>query len=250
MGSFEIVVDDVKFLRGCVDAIVNLIEEGTLEIGSDSIGVRAMDPSQIAMVVFSAPKGAFANYKVDGTEKVGVNFADLSKILGRGRGKDKLVITRKENKLLLEFTGKGAKRNFSLPLIEDAGGGQREPKVEHDAVVKIMGAEFKNMLRDVALVSSHVTMEVKGKEFGVSAKGDSAEMNSVSEKGEKKDFEVSVKKEARATFPLQYLDDIAKACPDDAQLQIHLRTNAPVKIDYRIGKAGLVYYLAPRIEGE
>jgi len=250
MGSFEIEVEDVKFLRGCVDAIVNLIEEGALEIGSDSIGVRAMDPSQIAMVVFSAPKGAFEKYKVSGSEKVGVNFADLSKILGRGRGKERLTITRKENKLLLEFTGKGARRHFSLPLIEEAGGGQREPKVEHDAVVKITGGEFKEMLRDVALVSSHLTMEAKGKEFGVSAKGDSAEMDSVSEKGEKKDFEVEAKKEARATFPLQYLDDIAKACPDDAQMEIHLRTNAPVKLDYKIGKASLTYYLAPRIEGE
>ncbi len=250
MASMEITVDDVKFLRSCVDAIVNLIEEGTLELGSDAMGVRAMDASQIAMVVFSAPKSAFAGYKVSGSEKVGVNFADLSKILGRGRSKDKLIIKRKENKLELEFRGKGSKRHFSLPLLEDAGGGQKEPKVEHDALVKIRGGEFKEMLRDVALVSSHLTMEAKGKEFMVSAKGDSAEMSAVSEKGEKKEFEVDAKKEARATFPLQYLDDIAKACPDDELMSIHLRSNKPVKLDYKIGKAGLTYYLAPRIEDE
>ena len=169
----------------------------------------------------------------------------MSKILGRGRGKDKMVMKRLENKLELEFSGGGTKRHFSLPLLDDAGGGQREPKVEHDAVVKIMGGEFKEMLRDVALVSSHLTLEAKEGEFVVSAKGDSAEMRAVSEKDERKGFEVKAKKEAHSTFPLQYLDDIAKACPDDAQMEIHLRTNAPVKLDYKIGKASLVYTSLP-----
>jgi len=250
MDSFELGVDDVKFLRGCMDAIVNLVEEGTLEIGENAISVKAMDPSQIAMVAFSAPKDAFSGYKVSGTSKVGVNFADLGKILGRGRAKDKLTMKQQENKLLLEFTGAGAKRHFSLPLLEGAGAVHREPRVEHDATIKMKGGEFKEMLRDVALVSSHLTMHAKGKEFSMSAKGDSAEMSSVSEKGEKAEFEVSAKGEARATFPLQYLDDITKACPDDGLLVLSLRTNAPLKLSYNIGKAGLVYYLAPRIESE
>ncbi|MDO8339439.1 MAG: proliferating cell nuclear antigen (pcna) [Candidatus Burarchaeum sp.] len=250
MDSFEIGVDDVKFLRGCMDAIVNLVEEGALEIGADAISVKAMDPSQIAMVVFSAPKDAFSNYKVSGTTKLGVNFADLSKILGRARAKDKLVITQQENKLVLEFAGAGAKRHFSLPLLESSAAVQREPRVEHDASVKMRGSEFKEMLRDVALVSSHLTLHAKGKEFSMNAKGDSAEMDSVSEKGEKGDFEVSAKGEARATFPLQYLDDITKACPDDSQLMLSLRTNAPLKLSYGIGKASVIYYLAPRIESE
>jgi proliferating cell nuclear antigen len=250
MASFEIEVSDVKFLRGCIDAIVNLVEEGSIEIGADSVGVRAMDPSQIAMVVFNAPKSSFSAYKVGSSERVGLNFADLSKILGRARAKDKLTITKEENKLSLEFRGEGAKRHFSLPLLESSAGGQREPKVEHDALVKIRGGEFKEMLRDVALVSSHLTLEAKGKEFGVYAKGDSAEMDSVSEKGEKKEFEVEAKKEARATFPLQYLDDIVKACPEDGLLHLHLKTNVPVKVEYKIGPASLTYYLAPRIESD
>jgi proliferating cell nuclear antigen len=245
--AFEIEVSDVKFLRGCVDAIVNLVEEGTLEISTDGMSVKAMDPSQIAMVVFSAPKASFSSYNVASAERVGVNFADLSKILGRARAKDKLLLKKDENKLSLEFTGEGAKRHFSLPLLDVAAGGHREPKVEHDAVVKLKGGEFKEMLRDVALVSSHLTLEAKGKSFNVHAKGDSAEMESASEK---KEIEVDAKKDAHATFPLQYLDDIVKACPEDQVMQLHLRTNVPVKVEYKIGPASVTYYLAPRIESD
>lgn len=248
--SFEIEVSDVKFLRGCLDAIVNLVEEGTIEVGTDGLAVKAMDPSQIAMVVFSAPKASFSSYKVESPERVGVNFADLSKILGRGRAKDKLVLRKDENKLSLEFRGEGAKRHFSLPLLDSTAGGQREPKVEHDAVVKMKGSELKEMLRDVALVSSHLTLEAKGKSFNVHAKGDSAEMESMSEKADKKELDVESKKDARATFPLQYMDDIVKACPDDQLISLHLRTNVPVKVEYKIGTASVTYYLAPRIESD
>jgi len=251
--SFELAVDDVKFFKQCVDAIVNLIDEGTLELGPDEVGVRAMDPSQIAMVVFSLPKKAFSAYKVAGESmRIGVNFSELGKVLARARSGDKLTLKKDENKLVLEFKGEGHRRKFSLPLLEAGAAAQREPKIEHDALVKMKGGEFKDLLRDVALVSTHLTLEAKGNSFSVFARGDSAELESEAEKSEKKGsaFEVDAKKEARATFPLQYLDDIVKACPEDSILTTHLRTNAPVKIEYKIGDASLTYYLAPRIESE
>ena len=55
---------------------------------------------------------------------------------------------------------------------------------------------------------------------------------------------------AKATFPLQYLDDIVKACPDPSVLSIYLKSNAPVKIEYEVGSSKLLYYLAPRIDSD
>jgi hypothetical protein len=49
-------------------------------------------------------------------------------------------------------------------------------------------------------------------------------------------------------FPFEYLDDMTRACPDDAEMQVSLKNDAPVKISYQIGKASLAYYLAPRVE--
>ena len=61
---------------------------------------------------------------------------------------------------------------------------------------------------------------------------------------------MNVTKPARATFPLQYLDDIVKACPDNAPLTIHLKTNAPLKVEYEVESAKVIYYLAPRIDSD
>lgn len=246
---FEIQVEDARTWKNCVDAIVNLIEEGTLDINTDGISLRAMDPSQIAMVSFSIPKAAFLAYKVDSSSKIGINFDNLSKILSRTRGKEKLTMSVEENKLLLGFISQDkTKRDFKIPLLDLPAGHQKEPKIDYDAVVKMNGGQFKEVLRDVALISSHLILEATDKGFNVVAHGDSADMHSESEKASVLDL--SVKTAARATFPLQYLDDITKACSDTQPMTIHMKSNAPIKVAYPVGEASLVYYLAPRIDVE
>jgi len=238
---FEVSVEDAKFWKNCIDAIVNLIDEGVLEAKADGIALRAMDPSQIAMVSFFVPRKSFVDYKTEGTEKIGLNFDNLSKFLARAREKEKLTMVLEDNKLGMEFSGEG-KRSFKIPLLDLSTGPQKEPKIEYDATVKVNAGQFKEILRDATLVSSHLTLEVSEAGFFIDAKGDSADLN------EKAAAELAVKKPARATFPLQFLDDIARACPNDAQITLHLKTNAPVKVEYAIGDAALTYYLAPRIE--
>jgi len=238
---FEISVEDAKFWKSCVDAIVNLIDEGVLEIKSDGISLRAMDPSQIAMVSFFVPKKAFVDYNVEGSGKVGLNFENLAKFLARARDKEKLKMVLDENRLGMEFSGEN-RRSFRIPLLDLSAGPQKEPKIDYDATVKMNAGQFKEILRDATLVSSHLVLEATEAGFFIDAKGDSADLN------EKASAEMNVKKPARATFPLQFLDDIARACPNEGQITLNLKTNAPVKVEYAIGDASLTYYLAPRIE--
>jgi len=238
---FEVSIEDAKFWKNCVDAIVNLIDEGVFEVKADGISLRAMDSSQIAMVSFFVPKKSFVEYNVDGSEKLGLNFDSLSKFLARARDKEKLKMSLEENRLGMEFSG-DSRRSFKIPLLDLTTGPQKEPKIEYDAVVKVNAGQLKEMLRDATLVSSHIVLEATEAGFFVDAKGDSADLN------EKAAAEITMKKPARATFPLQFLDDIARACPSESQITLHLKTNAPVKVEYAIGDANLTYYLAPRIE--
>ncbi len=247
---FKIAVENAKNWKNSIDAIVNLIDEGVLEITSEGVSLRAMDPSQIAMVCFSVPKSSFLSYEIENSTKIGLNFDSYSKILGRTRGNEQLEMIQDENKLALKFLSEKKKRSFKIPLIDLPSSSQREPTIKHDAVVKVKGGHFKEMLKDAALVSSHVTLQVNDDKFYVEVHGDSADLKTESEKESDDVLEINASEKARATFPLQYLEDIVKACPDSQIMGIHLKNNAPVKIDYEIDAAQLTYYLAPRIEEE
>lgn len=245
----ELVISDASFFKKCMDAIVNLVDEGTFLISPDGLHLRTMDPSQIAMVDFVLPKSAFSKIDVDEKSSVGVNIADLSKILARTRSDEKLSLSvdEKESKLFLEFSG-SSRRHFKLPLIESSSVLPKEPKVDFDANVKIKGRALKDILHDAGLLSSHVILQADDSEFVVEAHGDSGDLHVQTKKDSANMPGIAVKAKSRAMFPFQYLDDITRSCPDDSNVTVELKSDSPVRISYEINDARLSYFLAPRVE--
>ena len=249
--AFKFIVDDAKRYKNATDAIVNLIDEGQLEVSKEGLSLRAMDPSQIAMVSFSMQKTAFTEYDAPAPPvKVGLNFDSISKILSRTRGGEKLEISQADNKLMLKFVGGKRKRSFKVPILDMPAGASKEPPVQHDAVIKVSSSHFKESLRDCALVGSHISLEANENGFSIEVHGDSSDLTEENEKTSEEIVEMNVSKPARATFPLQYLDDIVRACPENGNITIYLKSNHPLKVQYEVESARVVYYLAPRIDSD
>ena len=248
---FKFTVEDAKRYKNATDAIVNLIDEGIMEVREDGLYLRAMDPSQIAMVSFAMPKTAFVDFEAPTpSAKVGLNFDAIAKILSRTRGAEKLQVSQEGNKFQLKFVGTSRKRSFKVPIIDMPAGVAKEPSIVHDAVVKVSSSHFRESLRDASLVGSHISLDANETGFSIEVHGDSSDLTEENEKVGEEIIEMTVTKPARATFPLQYLEDIVKACPDNAPLMIHLKTNAPLKVEYEVESAKVIYYLAPRIDSD
>ena len=243
------VISDAKFFKGCLDAVANLVDEGSFEFSSSGMHLRSMDPSQIAMVDFLLPPDGFEKLDATDAATIGLNVVDVGKILSRARAGEKLVLSmvEKESKLSLEFAGE-SKRHFTIPLLEVGGSMPKEPKIAFDAHVKMRGGAFKEILGDAGLLSSHMVINAKDGEFVVEAHGDAGDLLSVTRKDASSVSEFTCTAPARAMYPFEYLQDMTKACPDDAMLELSLKSDAPVKIAYSVGKAQLSYYLAPRVE--
>ncbi|OIO25595.1 proliferating cell nuclear antigen (pcna) [Candidatus Micrarchaeota archaeon CG1_02_55_22] len=245
----ELVIEDARFFKSCIDAIANLVDEGNFEVSDKGVHLRSMDPSQIAMIDFSIPKDAFASLDCTESVTLGIGLVDFGKVLARTRAGEKLTISleEKENKFVLEFAG-DSKRRFKMPLLDLGSSSPKEPGIPFDASVKVKGGSFKDMIRDAGLLSSHVILSCNNDNFVVEARGDSGELVTETQKGAPSIVELSAKNPARAMFPYEYLDDMTRACPDDAVLSLDLKTDAPVRLSYDVGKAKLAYYLAPRVE--
>ncbi|MFA5108647.1 MAG: proliferating cell nuclear antigen (pcna) [Candidatus Micrarchaeia archaeon] len=247
---FRFVIEDAKKFKGAIDAIVNLIDEGTLEIDAEGISLKAMDPSQISMVCFTMPKSAFVEYEASDPDRVGLNFDNLSKILSRARSDEKLEIYREENKVMVKFSSGKKRRSFKIPVLDMPASISREPKVAPDVQIKLLGSILKDQLKDAALVSTHVSFNAMEEGFRIDVHGDSSDLLVEQEKDSEEIIEMKVSAPAKATFPLQYLEDITRACPDSSPVSLNLKTNAPIKIEYEVSGAKLAYYLAPRIESD
>ncbi len=246
----KIVVADAPGFKASVDAITSLVEEGVFEITKAGIYLKAMDPSQISMVSFSMPKEAFVEFNVDEERKIGLDIEQLSSVLARGARGEKVELGAEDGRFVVRFVGDKKKRTFKIPILDIGEGIQKEPKIEYKNHVKITAEAFREVLKDAKLVSSHIRLSLTPNEFVAEVKGDSGDARAEFEKDNKDITELKAGADAKATFPLQYLEDITKASPGNEVVTIFIDTDRPLKIEYKILGASVTYYLAPRIESD
>jgi proliferating cell nuclear antigen len=245
---FEIKIDDARYWKSCVDSIVSLIDEGSFNITKDGIALRAMDPSGISMIAFFIPNKAFAKYDVEKSALVGLNLENFGKILASSRQGEQLVMKDSNNKLVLEFVGKNSRRRYRLPMIDVKKDMDKEPKVEFDSIVEVKSDSLREILKDANLLSTHIGFKTEKDSFVVFAKGDAGELEEEHMNNAEVIKKINASKSASATFNLDYLERMISACPSNSTMTLSIKTEEPIKIEYKIGDAGVSYYLAPYME--
>ncbi len=245
---FEIKIDDARYWKSCVDSIVSLIDEGSFNITKEGISLKAMDPSSISMISFSIPNKAFSKYEIDKSSVVGLNLENLGKILASSRQGEQLVMKESGSKLVLEFIGKNSKRRYRLPMIDVKKEPDREPKIEFESVVELKSDSVKEILKDASLLSSHVGFKTEKDSFYMLAKGDAGELEEEHVNNAEMVKKMKVTKPSSVTFNLDYLERMISACPQNSSMTLSMKTEDPIRIEYKIGDADVSYYLAPYME--
>ncbi len=245
---FEIKIDDARYWKNCIDAIGSLIDEGSFNITKEGISLKAMDASGISMVSFFIPNKAFSKYNIDKSSTVGINLDNFSRIMNSSRNNEQLILKEDANKLSVEFSGQNSKRRYKLPIIEVRKDSEKEPKIDFESFVEVKGDSLKEMLKDALMLSSYVGLKTDKGTFRVTAKGDAGELEE--EHLDNAEFikKLDVNKPSSSSFNLDYLIKIINSCPSNSNIQISLKTDEPIKVDYAIGDAKVSYYLAPYME--
>ncbi len=246
-------MSESRLLRDVFTAISTLIDEATFSISQEGIGLRAMDPSRVAMVDFFMQNSAFDEYNSEGDMKICLNMSELLKLLKRA-GKDETVelsLDEKTGQFRIIIKGRYT-RSFNMPTLETSEEEIPTPNIAFNAKVTLTTDGLRRALDDVALVSDHVRIETDGERLLMSAKGDVMGANIVIEKGSDALLSMDVKESSRATFSLSYLTEIVKAAGATSDVvTIEFSTDMPIRLDFKQQYEGkLAYYLAPRIEVE
>jgi len=246
-----------KILEAILTAISIIIDETTFVISSGSVSLRAMDPSRVAMVVFSYPKEAFDEFSVNQEGKICFSVTEALKIIRRA-GKDDTVefVMGKEatlGRLLLAIKIHGKyERHFTLPILEAAEEEIPEPKINFDTTVKMTVQGFSNATQDAHLVSDHVKIVASPEMIRFQATGEQSEADVKFVKGISEDlFDVATTQGAKAVFSLEYLTEMAKKLVDVADtITLEMASDMPIKIQAQNVKGSMTFYQAPRIEVE
>jgi proliferating cell nuclear antigen len=235
------------------NAIAILVDEATFNLNPDSIILRAMDPSRVAMIDFQWPKTVFDEYQCDQPQKLCINIAELLKLLKRTTKDEtiELTLTPESPKLQITITGKYT-RTFNMPTLEPQEEEVPTPKITFKTTAKTTTEGLRLAIEDAQLVSDHVKIEADNEKMTLTAAGDLMGATIQLKKGSDALLDLQTTEPSKATFSLSYLAEIIKAAAATSEIAtLQFANDMPIQIDFHQPKEGkLTFYLAPRIEVE
>ncbi len=115
-----------KYLKDSISIIADLVTEAKIKINKNSLELVAMDPANVAMVIYKLLSSAFTEYTIDEETEIGINLSNLKQILRRVSSNETLTLEVNENKLNIKIQG-NATRTFSIPLLDMEERNQKVP---------------------------------------------------------------------------------------------------------------------------
>ncbi|MEA2089439.1 MAG: proliferating cell nuclear antigen (pcna) [Thermoproteota archaeon] len=250
---FQITTTNPRFLKNTLTTINTLIEEATFNITPETIQLRAMDPSRVAMINLMIPKTNFDQYVCDEPTKLCINITELQKLLKGAKTNETITLKLdpKTARLQITITGNYT-RAFNMPTLEAAQEEVPTPKVTFTVTAKLTTQGLNQAISDAQLVSDHVKIEADNEKLTLNAKGDLMGANIELQKGSDALLDLQTTQQAKAIYSLSYLTDIIKAASAASEIAtLQFANDMPIKIDFQQQKeAKLTFYLAPRIEVE
>lgn len=245
---FSAEISDAKILRDSIDAISQIIDEGSFKIKKDGIELLATDRAMVAAVNFRLASSAFNKYECDKETSIGLNLSNFIMVLKRASGSVEMKLNEDESKLELTIAGDSV-RNFSIPLIT-LSSDEIPPitQLEFPAAAEIKSAVMEDGIADADIIADSVVIEIAENGFKMRAEGDSSKTDLSVERGNEALVSIDVKDSVKARYPLDYLKKFIKAAKISDTAKIQLGTDFPMKIELKGNDVYLAMVLAPRVE--
>ncbi|MBN1159754.1 MAG: hypothetical protein JXA43_00760 [Candidatus Diapherotrites archaeon] len=233
-------LDDVRDWKRSIDAISALISEGNFEFGGDGVVLRAIDPSQVAYVFFKMPKASFAEFEMPDA-KIGLDLVELAKVVARAMPEDQMLLSFEGSDLILTLEG-AITRRFKLPLLDISADEIPQPSPDFTADIEVDAKILKEAFKDAALFSSSVILRVRGDQLIIEAQGSQGNLRTVVPSSKR--IKISSSEEVVSKYSLNFLNNILKEADGADTVKISLKSESPMRVSYKIGKAEIAYYLA------
>ncbi|MAG91516.1 proliferating cell nuclear antigen (pcna) [Candidatus Woesearchaeota archaeon] len=239
-----------SYLKESISIISDLVNEARFKITPDAIELVAMDPANVAMVVFKLLSSSFTEYDVKKDIEIAINLSNLKQVLRRASPKDMLTLEMdSDNRLKVELKS-NTTRTFNLPIIELEEKEQKVPDLKFPITIKTSSSVFNEAIADVDVVGESVAFIAEPKKFTLQAEGDLNQAKIDIKEDETTKVNISGEK-AKAKYSIEYLKKMINGSKLSEDVVIQFNKDYPLKLEYKaVDKVMLSFILAPRVENE
>ena len=245
----KVVLAEPKFLKEPLFIIGDLVNEVTLKFTKEKLGIIAMDPANVAMIIFNLLSTCFVDYNVEKDIELGVNLDSIKQVLRRIKPSDTLMMELKDNRLKITLKSDNT-RTFNIPLINLEDQKQDIPKLEFSSKIEMPSSLFEEAIADIEVVSD--ALDIKLDENRLTLESTDAINHALVELNPSEDILITSKdKKTRSRYSIDYLKKISKGGKLSDNVVLNFSNDYPLRADYKItDKLSLSMILAPRVINE
>jgi len=241
----QLKLDHPKLFSDIISIISELVIEVKIRVNKEGMKIIAVDPANVAMVVFNLPTSAFSLLEVE-EETVGVNLESLKAVLRRCSAGSSLIMKTDENLLRIEIIDK-IKREFALTMIDLESKDKPIPSLEFATRVEMRSIDLLEAIEDCAIVADSCGLETAQDRFSISAKGS---LNSANLSYSSDEVRIESPNPSKGRYSLDYLQKIVKATKICENVVLSFGNDYPLRAEFNTPMVALAFILAPRVETE
>jgi proliferating cell nuclear antigen len=247
----KLVLAEPRFFKDSISIISDLVTEAKFKAGPGGLELVAMDPANVAMVIFKLLSSSFTSYNVKDNEQVAINLNSLKQILRRAKSDDMLTLeTTEDNKLKIELKS-GTTRSFSLPTLDLEDKEQRVPELTFPLSVTTSSTLLQEAIEDVSVVAESVTFLGEKEKISIKAEGDLSKAFIEVRADDVTTIRLNTEDKCKSKYSLEYLRKMIAGGKLTDEVSIHFNTDYPMKLDYKItDRLLLSFILAPRVDND
>jgi proliferating cell nuclear antigen len=238
-------IDNPRVFSDIIGIISELVSEVKIKVTKDGMSIVAIDPANVAMVIFMLPAHAFSQLEV-GEEELGVNLDSFKAVLRRASFQSSLVLRTEENTLKVEIIDR-IKREFNLTLIDLERKDKPIPSLEFSSKVEMSSIDFLEAIEDCSIVADSCSLEASPSKFSIFAKGS---LNSAHLSYSSDEVHIESPSNSKSKYSLEYLQKMIKATKMTEKTTINFSNDYPLRLEFKAPTAELSFILAPRVESE
>jgi proliferating cell nuclear antigen len=256
---FEARIVQGNVLKRVVEAIRELVNDANLDCSAEAgISMQAMDSSHVSLCALSLRVEAFDHYRCDKNVSLGVNTANLNKLLKCSGNEDIVTLKADEDGDVLGMTFESNTQDriseFGLKLMDIEGEHLGIPETEYKCNVKMPAAEFQRIIRDLAVLGDTCKIAVNKDGICFSGEGDLGKGSIILKHNTSVDKDedavvIDMQEPVELNFALRYLTLFTKASALGPLVVLSMSPDIPIVVEYPIDSYGYIrYYLAPKID--
>jgi len=242
----KLTLAEPRLMKESITVISDLVNEASFKITPEAMELVAMDPANVAMVVFKLFSSTFTEYDVSSQMELAINLTNLRTILRRAKPNDMLTLELGEdNKLKILLKGSST-RTFSLPIIELDEKEQKIPDLSFACTVETSSSTLNEAVEDADIVAESVQFLGSSDKLTLQADGDLSNAKIEIPSNDITKINITGDAKVKSKYSIEYLKKMINGSKLADEVKMSFSSDYPLKLEYKvIDKLLLSFILAP-----